>query len=550
MKIIRNQEKKAPKTNSKLTPNLVWKILIVDDDPEIHAVTRLTVDDLDFEGKSVQLLSAMSAKEAREILKKEPDIAVACIDVVMETEDAGLRLVNYIRNELNQKRIRLIIRTGQPGIAPEKYVIDHYDINDYKDKTEMTTERLYTTLRTALTAYQDLTTIDIDKQSLEKILTAAPNIYRVQPMEQFLESILKQVTTLYDVGEHSLISIFDKLSDISEENNITIRTGKFSPKEMDDYQINKIIKSCKLILQDKESINLLPKSSLLLPMVLYEQILGFIYFEEICSITDNDKYLLQIMTTQCTAALKNLMFYNSLKESNRQNERKNQFLGMAAHDLRNPLGVILGYGQMLQEEASEILNNEQLDYLNRIQNASNFTLNLVNNLLDIAKIESGNLDLELKKADLISIILDSISLNSFLMESKQIQFNLENDDNLPEMVLDKNKIQQVVNNIISNAIKYSHPQTKIRVRVIQKQHNNIVISITDEGQGIPESELNKLFQPFSKTSVKGTAGESSTGLGLLICRQIVEAHNGKIWVESKVGVGSTFYVLLPLVSEL
>ena len=145
-KILRRQP--ATKPNSMPTTLSSWKILVVDDEPAIHAVTKLTVGDLKFEDKPVQLFNAMSGKEAREILKQEPNIAVALIDVVMETGDAGLRLVNYIRTELNDQRIRLIIRTGQPGIAPERYVIDHYDIDDYKDKTELTAERLYTTLRT------------------------------------------------------------------------------------------------------------------------------------------------------------------------------------------------------------------------------------------------------------------------------------------------------------------------------------------------------------------------------------------------------------------
>jgi signal transduction histidine kinase/CheY-like chemotaxis protein len=520
---------------------------VVDDEPEVHAVTKLTVGDLKFEDKPVQLLSAMSGKEAQEILKQEPDIAVALIDVVMETEEAGLHLVNYIRTELNNQRIRLIIRTGQPGVAPERYVIDHYDIDDYKDKTELTTERLYTTLRTTLKAYRDLTIIDINRQGLEKILIAAPNLYRIQPMEQFLEGVLTQLTSLCHIGEHSLIAMIDGVPEKLEKSNIVIQagTGKFSPQKVNDSQVDSIIKSCRFILQGKEPINPLPKQSLLLPMALYDQILGFIYLEDVGFLTENDQYLLQIMTTQSAAALKNLRLYSSLEEANRQNERKNQFLGMAAHDLRNPLSVILGYGQLLQIGAVGILEEEQLEYLNQIHSSGQFILHLVNELLDIAKIESGHLVLELKQTHLVPTITKAISLNRFLAQSKQIGLNFDYDDNLPEMTVDAPKIQQVLNNLISNAIKYSHPQTQVQIHATLVQ-NDVFVSVTDEGQGIPESEMDKLFQPFSKTSVQSTAGESSTGLGLLICRQIVEAHNGKIWVESQVGVGSTFYVLLPL----
>jgi signal transduction histidine kinase/CheY-like chemotaxis protein len=543
--ILRRQSAKKPNFLPTTRSSSSWKILVVDDEPEVHAVTKLTLGDLKFEEKPVQLLSAMSGKEAQEILKQEPNIAVALIDVVMETEDAGLRLVNYIRTELNDQRIRLIIRTGQPGVAPERYVIDHYDIDDYKDKTELTAQRLYTTLRTTLKAYRDLTLIDINRQGLEKILTAAPNLYRIQPMEQFLEGVLTHITSLCHIGKHSLIAMIDDVPERSEKSNIVIQagTGKFS--KMNGSEVDSIIKSCEFLLQGKEPIKPLPKQSLLLPMAVYDQILGFIYLEEAGFLTDDDQYLLQIMTTQSAAALKNLRLYARLEEANRQNERKNQFLGMAAHDLRNPLAVIVSYGQMLQEEALEILDEEQLDCLNQIHNTGQFILNLVNNLLDVAKIESGNLVLELKQAHLAPTIAKAISLNRFLAQSKQIRLNFDSDDNIPQMRVDVDKIQQVLNNLISNAIKYSHPQTTVQIRATRKQ-NDVLISVTDSGQGIPKSEFDKLFKAFSKTSVKSTDGENSTGLGLLICRQIVEAHSGKIWLESQVGVGSTFYVLLPI----
>jgi len=217
---------------------------------------------------------------------------------------------------------------------------------------------------------------------------------------------------------------------------------------------------------------------------------------------------------------------------------------MAAHDLRNPICVIQGYAGLLSR-FSKNFNAEQLEYINAIQESSQFMQSLVNDLLDVAKIESGNLELNLKLMDFISVIRQGISSNSSLAETKQIQLELNYDDNLPQIKIDVSRIQQVMNNLISNAIKYSYPQTKIKIGVT-KNKNEVVLSVNDEGQGIPENELGKLFKPFSKTSVQGTAGEVSTGLGLLICQQIVDAHLGKIWVESEVGVGSTFYVSLPI----
>ncbi|MDD5160655.1 MAG: EAL domain-containing protein [Sulfuricurvum sp.] len=133
-----------------------WTVMIVDDDAEVHSFTKLALHDFTFERKSLRFLSAYSAAEATEILQKHDDIAVILLDVVMESETAGLDLVETIRYHFNNTTVRIIIRTGQPGVAPERYVIDHYDINDYKEKTELTTDRLYTTIRSALSQYKQI----------------------------------------------------------------------------------------------------------------------------------------------------------------------------------------------------------------------------------------------------------------------------------------------------------------------------------------------------------------------------------------------------------
>jgi len=133
-----------------------WTLLIVDDDAEVHSFTKLALHDFIFENRPLQFLSAYSAAEATEILKQNDNIAIILLDVVMETETAGLDLVKTIRHYFNNTTVRIIIRTGQPGVAPERYVIDHYDINDYKEKTELTTDRLYITIRSALLQYKQI----------------------------------------------------------------------------------------------------------------------------------------------------------------------------------------------------------------------------------------------------------------------------------------------------------------------------------------------------------------------------------------------------------
>ncbi|GAB3374860.1 ATP-binding protein [Spongiibacter taiwanensis] len=133
-----------------------WKVLIVDDEDEIHVVTRLALQDFHFGGRHLEFISAYSAEQARSVLRAQPDIAIILLDVVMETDDAGLAIARFIRQELGNHFIRIILRTGQPGIAPERRVLKVYDINDYRAKTELTQDRLFSVIYTALSSYRDL----------------------------------------------------------------------------------------------------------------------------------------------------------------------------------------------------------------------------------------------------------------------------------------------------------------------------------------------------------------------------------------------------------
>lgn len=145
-----------------------WRMLVVDDEPDVHDITRIALKGFLFDGKKLELISAYSAEQAKEILRKDTEFSAALIDVVMETEDAGLDLVRFIREEMGLSHIRLIVRTGQPGKAPERYVIDHFDIDDYKEKTDLTTLKMYTMSRCSIKSYRDILTIEAGRAELEK----------------------------------------------------------------------------------------------------------------------------------------------------------------------------------------------------------------------------------------------------------------------------------------------------------------------------------------------------------------------------------------------
>jgi len=226
------------------------------------------------------------------------------------------------------------------------------------------------------------------------------------------------------------------------------------------------------------------------------------------------------------------------------NDLKNQFLGMAAHDLRNPIGIVLNYSEYLLDETSETLNEEQIGFLDTIKTTSNFMVNLLNDLLDISSIESGKLTLDKSDTDVSKFITTNCALNQVLAAKKNIKVISEIQPSLPHIMLDENKMVQVLNNLITNAVKFSLPGTEITVKA-RIADDKLIISVSDQGQGIPQNEIQNLFKPFERTSVRSTAGEKSTGLGLTITRRIIEGHKGTINVESTVGKGTTFSITIP-----
>ncbi|PWC76526.1 diguanylate cyclase [Azospirillum sp. TSH64] len=162
------EDDEADTVSARLTTTAVpWPVLVVDDDEQVHAMTRVLLNDFEFQGRRFAIVSAFSAAEARTILAERPDLPVVLLDVVMETQDAGLRLVHHIRRDLGNRHIRIILRTGQPGQAPERDAIVAYDINDYKSKAELTAQKLFTSLVSAVRGWCDLVTIETLNQSLE-----------------------------------------------------------------------------------------------------------------------------------------------------------------------------------------------------------------------------------------------------------------------------------------------------------------------------------------------------------------------------------------------
>jgi hypothetical protein len=226
------------------------------------------------------------------------------------------------------------------------------------------------------------------------------------------------------------------------------------------------------------------------------------------------------------------------------NDMKNEFLGMAAHDLRNPLAVFLGFTELMLKGQIGTFSEEQQQVVAVLRRDSEFMLGLVNDLLDVAKIESGKVNLDLKPVDLGALAEENVALNRLLAEKSGVKLALKRPGDLPTLTLDRPKIWQVFNNLLSNAVKFSQPGTMTTVE-LSRVAAGVTIDVRDQGAGIPPNEMELLFKPFSHGTTQPVEGERCSGLGLVIVKKIVESHGGTIKVESKVGAGSTFTVFLP-----
>lgn len=182
----------------------VWKVLIVDDEEAIHNVTKLALMDFHFADKGIEFSHAYSGAEAKKMISEQPDTAVILLDVVMEDDHAGLDVVRFIREDADNKTVRIVLRTGQPGQAPERDVITTYDINDYKEKTELTSQKLFTLMYSSLRSYRDIIALENNKRGLEEVISASANIFKLKNMNQFTQGVLDQMTTLMHLNHEAV----------------------------------------------------------------------------------------------------------------------------------------------------------------------------------------------------------------------------------------------------------------------------------------------------------------------------------------------------------
>ncbi|MEI7945417.1 MAG: ATP-binding protein [bacterium] len=227
------------------------------------------------------------------------------------------------------------------------------------------------------------------------------------------------------------------------------------------------------------------------------------------------------------------------------NQLKNQFLGMAAHDLRNPVGVIMAYLDFILDDAGSQLTAQHRDFLHTCRVATTGMKRLIDNFLDVAIIESGKLRLDLAPASVTEILARAVPILKLLAEKKKITLLVEATDDARRLRVDASKLQQVLVNLVGNALEHSVSGKRVWLSA-RLDDAQLLFAVRDEGPGITPDDQTRLFSAFARAGTRKTAGERSVGLGLTIARLVVEAHGGKLWVESVPGQGATFLFTVPI----
>jgi signal transduction histidine kinase/CheY-like chemotaxis protein len=319
-----------------------------------------------------------------------------------------------------------------------------------------------------------------------------------------------------------------------------------------------------LVINDVQQSDLYSNNALLpdtlaemaIPLKIGERIIGAldIHSNQVAAFSPAELSVFQILADQIAIAIENARAYElsqkAYEEMKEVDRVKSQFLANMSHELRTPLNSIIGFSRVILKGIDGPINDTQNQDLSAIYNSGQHLLHLINDILDLSKIEAGKMELQFSEVNLADMVNSAMSTAIGLVKDKPIKLHHQVDPSLPDVRCDSTRVRQVLINFLSNAAKFTDQgaiTVDVRPNIDAEGKHEVMISVTDSGPGIAEKDQHKLFQPFSQVDDSPTRKTGGTGLGLSICRSLIDLHGGRIGLlHSEVGVGSTFFFTLPL----
>jgi PAS domain S-box-containing protein len=534
----------------------LWKIIIADDQEEVHTLTKMVLSDFTFEGRGLEFLSAYSGQETKRIILEHSDTAIILLDVVMETDHAGLEVVHYIRKELKNDIVQIVLRTGQSGRAPEQQVIVEYGINDYKSKVELTSQKLFTMVTALLRTYKlsssfsqlnrELQKELMDRKIAEKALKESETRYRI------LAETTREIIITYDSEEK--ITYMNKAgfelggykeTQILGENIASILEPESTDNDKEGYFYN-----ARFLKESKDSIPVEVTSSMLkkqgVPtgtLVTARDITAKIQAEE-------------------QARLRQEQLFQAAKMAS-----LGTLVSGVAHEINNPITSVMLNAPILGKVWSSVtplldkICSEDGDFhvgnmsysqlrervpvlLSDIEDGAMRVKGIVGDLKDFARQTPSEMN---DVVDINSAVSKAIALVKNLIKKSTNHFLVDYGENLPQFKGNAQRVEQVVINLLVNscqALKDSEQSLKVTTGH-NKRSYNLVVEIRDKGVGMPPEVLKRIKDPFFTTK----RDDGGTGLGLSISDRIIQDHGGTIEFSSQSNKGTTVKVSLPITSN-
>ncbi len=549
------QEDISNGTASKKETSL-WKIIIADDQEEVHTLTKMVLSDFTYEGRGLEFLSAYSGQETKRIVLEHQDTAIILLDVVMETDHAGLDVVHYIRKDLKNDIVQIVLRTGQSGRAPEQQVIVEYGINDYKSKVELTSQKLFTMVTALLRTYKLSSSFSqlnrklqkelIERKIAEKALKESETRYRI------LAETTREIIITYDSEEK--ITYMNKAgfelggykeTEILGENIASILEAESTYDDKDGYVYN-----ASFLIKSKESIPVEVTSSLLKKQ---GELTGTL-------VTARD--ITAKIQAKEQARLRQEQLFQAAKMAS-----LGTLVSGVAHEINNPITSVMLNAPILGKVWSSVtplldkICKEEGDFhvgnmsysqlrervpvlLSDIEDGAMRVKGIVGDLKDFARQTPSEMN---DVVDINTAVSKAIVLVKNLIKKSTNHFSVDYGDNLPQFKGNAQRVEQVVINLLVNscqALKDSEQSLKVTTGH-NKKSSKLVVEVRDKGAGMPPEVLKRIKDPFFTTK----RDDGGTGLGLSISDRIIQDHNGTIEFSSQSNKGTTVKVSLPITSN-
>jgi len=517
-----------------------WKVLIVDDEEEVHQITKVVLSKFEFENQRIETISAYSGEEAIEVLKNNSDVALILLDVVMESDNAGLLAVKRIREELNNKLVRIILRTGQPGSAPEHQVICDYDINDYKEKTELTADKLYTTVISSLRSYRDISIIEQNRLGLESIIESSGTIFQKQSFKYFAKGVMIQLLALVSIRSKDVKK--NAFSVIKGNNGYEVLavSGIFEDRSVEDIVSPRIDELFQEAIHQKQHVNIGSDH------VYYFESKGgtssIFYYIGDESLSEVDQALVDIFSVNVSIAFENITLNQEIYDRQKAKlSQMGEIISMIAHQWRQPLASIsaITTNFKLAMALGEDITPEDLETgLTSIEERTALLSKTIDDFRNFYKPDNIKNHFNMQE-----LILQSI--NILQPQAKEAKVSISQHSLIKSRLYNyESEVFQVFINIIKNAIDAlvdSNIDKEIFINSYE-DFGHVYVDIEDNAGGINKEIIQRVFEPYFSTKEK----RNGTGLGLYMSKLIIEDHcNGEISVVNG-DKGAKFSIKLPL----